>query len=223
MMEEAEGGEGATRADCARLHGVRACGVPRPGVLRPGVLRPGVPRAAGVPRAGGEGAASERTEGAAHVAVPPAEYATSEPPPNERRAGVAGCADSREPGVGEEEVEGVAAAAEAGRRAPETLVVAGPSATRHTDTGHSSQPLAASAGASDSTYSGADAEEAVAGGGSGAAGASAAATAEEDKRVRALRMALQHKTQMPVTDEEARAILQARGGRETPVTEVRPT
>ncbi|EOD05787.1 hypothetical protein EMIHUDRAFT_219878 [Emiliania huxleyi CCMP1516] len=98
---------------------------------------------------------------------------------------------------GEEEVEGVAAAAEAGRRAPETLVVA----------------------ASDSTYSGADAEEAVAGGGSGAAEASAAATAEEDKRVRALRMALQHKTQMPVTDEEARAILQARGGRETPVTE----
>ena len=95
-----------------------------------------------------------------------------------------------------------------------------PSATRHTDTGHSSQPLAASAGASDSsTYSGADAEEAVAGGGSGAAEASAAATAEEDKRVRALRIALQHRTQMPVTDEEARAILQARGGRETPVTE----
>ena len=120
---------------------------------------------------------------------------------------------------GEEEVEGVAAAAEAGRRAPETLIVADPSATRHTDTGHSSQPLAASAGASDSTYSGADAEEAVAGGGSGAAEASAAATAEEDKRVRALRIALQHKTQMPVTDEEARAILQARGGRETPVTE----
>ena len=103
-----------------------------------------------------------------------------------------------------------------GRRA---IIVADPSATRHTDTGHSSQPLAASAGASDSTYSGADAEEAVAGGGSGAAEASAAATAEEDKRVRALRMALQHKTQMPVTDEEARAILQARGGRETPVTE----
>ena len=121
---------------------------------------------------------------------------------------------------GEEEVEGVAAAAEAGRRAPETLIVADPSATRHTDTGHSSQPLAASAGASDSsTYSGADAEEAVAGGGSGAAEASAAAAAEEDKRVRALRIALQHKTQMPVTDEEARAILQARGGRETPVTE----
>ena len=120
---------------------------------------------------------------------------------------------------GEEEVEGAAAAAEAGRRAPETLIVAGPSATRHTDTGHSSQPLAASAGASDSTYSGADAEEAVAGGGSGAAEASAAATAEEDKRVRALRIALQHRTQMPVTDEEARAILQARGGRETPVTE----
>ena len=120
---------------------------------------------------------------------------------------------------GEEEVEGAAAAAEAGRRAPETLIVADPSATRHTDTGHSSQPLAASAGASDSTYSGADAEEAVAGGGSGAAEASAAATAEEDKRVRALRIALQHRTQMPVTDEEARAILQARGGRETPVTE----
>ena len=120
---------------------------------------------------------------------------------------------------GEEEVEGAAAAAEAGRRAPETLIVADPSATRHTDTGHSSQPLAASAGASDSTYSGADAEEAVAGGGSGAAEASAAATAEEDKRVRALRIALQNKTQMPVTDEEARAILQARGGRETPVTE----
>ena len=59
----------------------------------------------------------------------------------------------------------------------------------------------------------------MAGGGSGAAEASAAATAEEDKRVRALRIALQHKTQMPVTDEEARAILQARGGRETPVTE----
>ena len=39
------------------------------------------------------------------------------------------------------------------------------------------------------------------------------------KSVRALRIALQHKTQMPVTDEEARAILQARGGRETPVTE----
>ena len=121
--------------------------------------------------------------------------------------------------AGGEEVEGAAAAAEAGRRAPETLIVADPSATRHTDTGHSSQPLAASAGASDSTYSGADAEEAVAGGGSGAAEASAAATAEEDKRVRALRIALQHKTQMPVTDEEARAILQARGGRETPVTE----
>ena len=120
---------------------------------------------------------------------------------------------------GEEEVEGAAAAAEAGRRAPKTLIVADPSATRHTDTGHSSQPLAASAGASDSTYSGADAEEAVAGGGSGAAEASAAATAEEDKRVRALRIALQHRTQMPVTDEEARAILQARGGRETPVTE----
>ena len=117
-------------------------------------------------------------------------------------------------------MEGAAAAAEAGRRAPKTLIVADPSATRHTDTGHSSQPLAASAGASDSsTYSGADAEEAVAGGGSGAAEASAAATAEEDKRVRALRIALQHKTQMPVTDEEARAILQARGGRETPVTE----
>jgi len=121
--------------------------------------------------------------------------------------------------AGEEEVEGAAAAAEAGRRAPKTLIVADPSATRHTDTGHSSQPLAASAGASDSTYSGADAEEAVAGGGSGAAEASAAATAEEDKRVRALRIALQHRTQMPVTDEEARAILQARGGRETPVTE----
>ena len=121
---------------------------------------------------------------------------------------------------GEEEVEGAAAAAEAGRRAPENLIVADPSATRHTDTGHSSQPLAASAGASDSsTYSGADAEEAVAGGGSGAAEASAAAAAEEDKRVRALRIALQHRTQMPVTDEEARAILQARGGRETPVTE----
>ena len=59
----------------------------------------------------------------------------------------------------------------------------------------------------------------MAGGGSGAAEASAAATAEEDKRVRALRIALQHKTQMPVTDEEARAILQARVGRETPVTE----
>ena len=124
------------------------------------------------------------------------------------------------PRGGEEEGKGAAAAAEAGRRAPKTLIVADPSATRHTDTGHSSQPLAASAGASDSsTYSGADAEEAVAGGGSGAAEASAAATAEEDKRVRALRIALQHRTQMPVTDEEARAILQARGGRETPVTE----
>ncbi|EOD25388.1 hypothetical protein EMIHUDRAFT_237822 [Emiliania huxleyi CCMP1516] len=85
--------------------------------------------------------------------------------------------------------------------------------------GGEEEPLAASAGASDSTYSGADAEDAVAGGGSGAAEASAAATAEEDKRVRALRIALQHRTQMPVTDEEARAILQARGGRETPVTE----
>ena len=56
-------------------------------------------------------------------------------------------------------------------------------------------------------------------GGSGAAEASAAATAEEDKRIRALRIALQHKTQMHVTDEEAQAILQARRGRETPVTE----
>ncbi|EOD41577.1 hypothetical protein EMIHUDRAFT_193946 [Emiliania huxleyi CCMP1516] len=121
----------------------------------------------------------------------------------------------------EEEVEGAAAAAErraAALRRPQLSPILQRRAIPTPGTVRSHLlPPCVRRGASDSTYSGADAEEA--GGGSGAAEASAAATAEEDKRVRALRIALQHKTQMPVTDEEARAILQARGGRETPVTE----